>query len=280
MDEKELEPKISLDDLDNPEVEVKEEEPAPKEEEKAEELAQEEASVEEPSKEEEAKEEQAKEEPAPEEAKPNPLKEAIALLANASNEEFDALDDEAKEMLEKFKSEQDLRNIESRLSFISKAIDAFQSTIVRSLDDNEEFRTLSKLTLQKNVSLLEDQVKMNQFNKILRPLATLYSNYEFMLEAPIDEKKTRSNIEGILEEIEALLEDYGAEKITAKVGDDFDALRFKIAKKIETNDPNLDKKVAAVKACGFRKEKIVFVPLRADMYVYVEQAASTEQPQE
>lgn len=271
MDEKEIleEPKISIDELDNPEVEVKEEP-------QVEEPATEEAPIEE-----EKPQEEAAPEEAPVEEESNPLKEAIKLLANASKEDLDALDDEAKEMLMKFQSEQDLRNIEARLSFISKAIDAFQSTIVKSLDDNEEFRTLSKMTLQKNVSLLEDQVKLNQFNRILRPLSALYSNYEFMLEAPIDEKKTRSNIEGILEEIEVLLEEYGAEKITAKVNDDFDPLRFKIAKKIETNDPNLDKKVAAVKACGWKKEKIVFVPLRADMYVYVEQPASNEEaPQE
>ena len=269
MDEKEIleEPKITLDELDNPEVEVKEEAPV-------EEVKEEKPQEEEPQAETQEEEKPVEEAPVEE---INPLKEAIKLVANASKEEIDVLDDEAKELLAKLQSEQDLRNIESRLSFISKAIDAFQSTIVKSLDENEEFRTLSKLTLQKNVSLLEDQVKMNQFNRILRPLSSLYSNYEFMLDAPIDEKKTRSNIEGILEELEALLDEYGAEKVTAKVGDEFNPLLFKIAKKVETNDPNLDKKVAAVKACGWKKDRIVFVPLRADMYVYVEQAASSEE---
>ena len=273
MDEKELEPKISIDDLDNPEVEVKVEEEVKVEveEEKVEE-------VQEQTQEEQVEEQ--KEEPTPvEEVKANPLADAIKVLSEASKEDLEALDEESKQLLAKLQSEQDLRYIESRLSFISKAIDAFQSTIVKSLDDNEEFRTLSKLTLQKNVGLLEDQVKLNQFNRILRPLSALYSNYEFMLDAPIDEKKTRSNIEGILEEIEVLLEEYGAEKITAKVGEVFDPLRFKIAKRIETNDQTLDKTVAGVKSCGWKKDRIVFVPLRADMYVYTEQQASQDEAQ-
>lgn len=90
-----------------------------------------------------------------------------------------------------------------------------------------------------------------------------------MLDAPIDEVKTKSNIEGILEEIESFLLDYNVEKIEASIEDDFDPLCFKISKRIETNDLSLDKKVAAIKQPGWKKDRLVLVPLRADMYVYV-----------
>lgn len=265
LEEEKIEPKIFLDEDDNPEIKVVEEEK--KEESPEVDLDEEETKDEEREKESPevvSNEEEIKEE------KENPLKEAIKLLANATKEDIDALDEESKTLLENLSHKEDLMEIDNKLEFIKNAIDAFQKTIVRSLDDNEEFRTLSKNTLQKNVGLLEEQLKFTQFNKLLRPLSALYSNYEFMLDAPIDEKKTRSNIEGILEEIEYLLEEYGAEKLTAKIGDDFNPLLFKIAKKVETNDINLDKKVAAVKCCGWKKDRIVFVPLRADMYVYTE----------
>ena len=282
MDEKELEVKINVEELDVSEEKVEEEPKAEEvDESKEKEEVSEEVKVEQTEEEQTEEPTSEVEENVEEQKEENPLKEAIMLLANASKEDIESLDDEAKEALAKLQSEQDLRNIEAKLSFISKAIDAFQNTIVRSLDDNEEFRTLSKFTLQKNVTLLEDQVKLNQFNRILRPLSALYSNYEFMLDAPIDEKKTRSNIEGILEEVEALLEEYGAEKIEAKVGEPFNPLLYKIAKKVETNDQNLDKTVAAVKSCGWKKDRIVFVPARADMYVYTEQQeASNEEAHE
>lgn len=196
------------------------------------------------------------------------LQGAIEVLSNVSLDEIKELDDECfekfKVVLKRIFVDEVIEKINSSMNELTK-----MNTLLRkSLDENEEFRVTSKVTLQKNVQLLEDQVYGSQFNKFLKPIAQLYSNYAFMLETPIDEVKTKSNIEGILEELESFLEDYGVEKIEANVGDDFNPLNYKIVKKIETSDVSLDKKVAAVKQPGWKKERNVLVPLKADMYVY------------
>lgn len=198
------------------------------------------------------------------------LTDAIDVIFLADEKELGNLNEEYKKKLETIKKSNITDNLEEKVNWTVRALNNINASLLKTLEENEEFRVTSKVTLQKNVQLLEEQVKGNQFNKLLRPIAQLYSNYEFMLSAPIDEEKTRSNIEGILEEIESFLMDYGIEKIEANVGDDFDPLNFKISKKIETDDINLDKKVANVKQPGWKKERFVLVPLRADMYVYNE----------
>lgn len=197
------------------------------------------------------------------------LENAVNVLLNASKDDFNNLN---KEVIEKLKTNFTQLLYENVLNNFEKLNDEIRQTnnlVKKCIADNEEFKVTSKTTLQNNVQILEAQVKENQFNKILKPIAFLYSNYAFMLDAPIDEVKTRSNIEGILEEIESFLLDYNVEKIEASIGDDFDPLCFKISKRIETNDLSLDKKVAAIKQPGWKKDRLVLVPLRADMYVYV-----------
>lgn len=243
--EKELEPHVILDE------EEKEEEQPVVEEEKPQE---EEVPVNE-------------EQPVIEEAK-SALAEAIKVLASSPSEDFENLDDESKKLLKEFALKQFNEELLARFAWMKNALLSLNNTLQKNLDDNEEFRVTSKQTLQKNVQILEDQVKGNQFNKILKPLANLYSTYFFMLDAPIDENKTRSNIEGILEEIEIILQDYNVEKIESKVGDDFNPVEFKIAKRVETNDESLDKKVALVRQPGWKKDRLVLVPLRADIYEF------------
>lgn len=221
----------------------------------------------------ETKEETPKAEPAKEEEpkEKTELEKAIELLSSTEEKELDALDEEHQKLLSDFLTKRENEEVISRLNWLKNATNKLYQVLEKNLDENEEFRVTSKTTLQKNVQILEDQVKLNQFNKILKPLAQLYSNYAFMLTSPIDGEKTRSNIEGILEEIEVLLSDYNVEKIEANVNDPFNPVDYKVAKRIVTNDPSLDKKVAAVIKPGFKKDRIVLVPLRADMYVYKEE---------
>ncbi len=213
-------------------------------------------------------EEAPQEQPQEEENAPSPLIEAIHLLASASDEDIAALPEEAKKEYGAFVSKQINAGILADLSWLKRAMQTLANGLQKSAEDSEEFRVLSKTTLQKNVQILEEQVKFNQFNKILKAISNLYCTYAFLLDAEGIDPKTMSNIEGIFEELEALLEDYGAVKVSAKVGDDFDPIASKIAKRIPTDDPALDKKVAAVRSPGFRKDKLILTPLRADMYVY------------
>lgn len=250
-------------EIDNKENEIIEPVSEEKEEELQEEV-EEEAPVEEV--EEEAPAEEKEEEL--QEANNDHIKNAIDVLFEAGTDELHNLDDKTLEKLRFLLKSFALDEIVDKVNYTIKSLTNINTLLQKNVDDNEEFRVTSKVTLQKNVQLLEEQVKGTQFNKLLKPIAQLYSNYVFMLDAPIDEQKTRSNIEGILEEIEYFLDDYGVSKIEAKVGDDFDPLNFKISKRIETSDPSLDKKVAAVKQPGWKKERFVLVPLRADMYVY------------
>ena len=223
---------------------------------------------------EEPKPEEAQEEPAPEEekpveeVKPSPLEEALDLLMKATPEEIDALPPEKKEAYQKWMAERIPEGVAAELDWLKKAMLSFSKVLEKTLNENEDFRVLSKQVLQKNVQILEDQVKFNQFNKILKPLASICSTYNFLLDLPIEDRKLKSNIEGILEEIEAILEEYGVARIEAKEGDPFDPLSGKISTRIPTDNPDLDKKVALFRTPGFKKDRVVLVPMRADIYEY------------
>lgn len=221
-------------------------------------------------------EEQApvEEEPKPEEAPQeeneelNLLEQSISIVLSATPEQIEALPQNYRDALQDFFRKKVDEEVARSLSWQKAAIERLYEILRKNLDENEEFRVLSKTTLQKNVQVLEDQVKFNQYNKILKSLCTIYSTYAFILDTEISDPKLRSNIEGLFEELDIVLEEYGVEKVTAKVGDEFDPVISKIAKRIPTSDPNLDKKVAAFKAPGFRKGKVIFSYIRADMYVY------------
>lgn len=227
---------------------------------------------------EEPKPEEVPETPVEEEARAvaSPLEEAIGLLAKATPEELDALGDEAKATLAGFLSANVPTVLASRLDWTKNALTSLHGILKKVLEENEEFRVTSKTTLQKNVAILEEQVKGTSLNKLLKTVAGFYSTYCFMIDAPIDENKTRSNIEGIFEELEGFLCDYDCELVRAKVGDDFDPIVAKIAKRIPTSDASLDKKIAAVRSPGWKKGRIVLVPMRADMYEYHPEAPTSE----
>ena len=219
----------------------------------------------------------AEEAPAEETPAPSPLSEAIALLAKATPEELDALGEEEKAALAAFVQARVPEVISARLDWTKNALTSLHGILKKALEENEEFRVTSKATLQKNVAILEEQVKGTSLNKLLKTVAGFYSTYCFMIDAPIDESKTRSNIEGIFEELEGFLCDYDCEIVRAEPGDPFDPLTAKIAKRIPTPDQSLDKKVALVRAPGWKKGRIVLVPMRADMYEYHPEAPASEQ---
>ena len=212
-------------------------------------------------------------EPEMEEEASSPLVDALALVLNASEEELAALPEESRKAYEDWVAARINADTVNRLEWVKKAVFALRDSLIKTQEETDEFRILAKNTLQKNVQLLEDQVKFNQYNKILKELATIYSTYCFMLNDTEMDPKLYSNIEGIFEELQVLLEDYGVEKVTAKEGDDFDPLTSKISKRIPTDNPELDKKVAAYKAPGFKKGKVILSYLKADMYVYQEPSA-------
>ena len=218
-------------------------------------------------------EEEPEGEPEAEVEAPSPLADALALVLNASEEELAALPEESKKAYEDWVASRLNLDTVNRLEWVKKAVFALRDSLIKTQEETDEFRVLAKNTLQKNVQLLEDQVKFNQYNKILKELATIYSSYCFMLNETDIDPRLYSNIEGIFEELQVLLEDYGVEKVTAKEGDDFDPLTSKISKRIPTDNPELDKKVAAYKAPGFKKGKVILSYLKADMYVYQEPSA-------
>ena len=268
MENEELTP---LPELEEAEIPALEEEKEPIEEEQP---PLEEKKEEEPLDEEKAPEEEEEKE---EEPKPSPLEEAIKLVLSASEEDLATLSEETKKAYDEWAAKRINEGVAAELKWLKAATTSLANALKKNLDENEEFRILSKNTLQKNVQLLEDEVKFNQYNKILKSLATIYSTYCFVLETEIEDRKLRSNIEGIFEEMEILLEDYGVEKVVAKEGDAFDPVSSKVAKRIPTSDPALNNTVACFKQPGFKKGKVVLSYLRADMYVYEEPAPEAAQ---
>ncbi len=249
VDETKVEEEEELKPLDEPEPEkplVEEEKPVEEEEEKQEEEKQ---------------------------AEPNPLIDALHLVMNASEEDIANLPEEEAEAFRVWAAKNVDQAISTDLKWVKNAITTLSNVMKKNLDENEEFRVLAKNTLQKNVAILEDQAKYNLFNKMFKNICQIYSTYCFILNSEIADPKLRSNIEGIFEELDMFFEDYEVEKVTAKVGDEFDPTVAKIAVRVPTDDPALDKKIALMKAPGFKKGKVVLTYMRADIYIYQEPTA-------
>jgi molecular chaperone GrpE len=144
----------------------------------------------------------------------------------------------------------------------------------------KDFQSKIKYDEQKEITItkLHDELqlyKRDLYKKMLLPVINDLIHFsdrtekdlEFLVDVPAE--KLMERIHDFLDDLRDVLYRQGVEPYKLE-NDDFDPKKQKIIKTIETNDKELDKKVANHKFYGYEWEEKIIKPESVEVYVYKE----------
>lgn len=163
------------------------------------------------------------------------------------------------------------------LSFREKQ-DKVDRQLVQTLRENANYQVQVRQGLQKDVENLRKQQSGEVYNNILKEIATMYSDYQLLLDEENLSAKTRKNLLSLFESMEELLSDYDAEVVRCEVGAPRPTRQCKIINKIAVGDQQMHNTIALSRKPGVMRGKLVLCHEYVDVYVY-DPSLKVEEPQ-
>lgn len=160
-----------------------------------------------------------------------------------------------------------LSELEKMLSTVVEKLDRNERHLTQDLRENATFRIQVRQGMQHDLDVLKDQLSGEQFNPILREIATVYSEYQVLLEEDIP-PRARKNLMALFEQLEDILDDYGAEVIRSEVGTVRKTRSCKIINKIMTGDSELHNTIVVSRKPGVMRGQVVLYQELVDVYVF------------
>ena len=162
----------------------------------------------------------------------------------------------------------DSQKILTMLQSVMDKLDRNDRKLMQTLKDNATFQIQVRQGMQKDLDMMREQISGEQFDPLLREIATLYVEYKCLL---CNENMTgllSKNLQSLFEQIEDMLNDYGAEVYVSVVG----ALRHpkasKIIEKIPTGNKEQHNTVALSRKPGVIRGNTILYPEFIDVFVY------------
>ena len=146
----------------------------------------------------------------------------------------------------------------------------------QSLRDNANFQIQVRQGMQRDIDKLKEQLNGEQFNPILKEIATVYVEYHSLLDDETISGRSRKNLKALFETLEDLMADYDAEVIRSKVGDERQTRVCKIIGKIPTGQQDKHNTIAASRQPGVVRDRSVLYPEFIDVYIYDPALAEAE----
>lgn len=181
------------------------------------------------------------------------------LLANASHPAEKKTDAELDERLKK---------LEEMFQVFGEKQDKVDRQVVQTLRENASYQVQVRQGLQKDVETLRKQQSGEMYNGILKEIATMYSDYQMLLDDENLSPKSRKNMLSLFESMEDLLSDYDAEVVRCQPGDVRPTRQCKIINKIATGDQEMHNTIAQSRKPGVMRGKLVLCHEYVDVYVY------------
>ena len=122
--------------------------------------------------------------------------------------------------------------------------------------------------MQKDLDVLKEQQSGEQFNPILKEIASMYVEYQTLLEDETISGLSKKNLKALFEQMEDLLIDYDAEITRSEVGDTRQTRSTKIIEKVSTADQEKHNTIATSRKPGVLRGRTVLYPEFVDVYVY------------
>ncbi len=176
-----------------------------------------------------------------------------------------ALEKKLADVLGRTEAESSLETLVRTLADKQEKIDR---QLTQTLRDTASFQVQVRQRMQHDLDELREQQSGGQFNSILKEIASMYAEYQSVLEDEGMEPKTHRNIRALFEQMEDLLNEYDAEVCISKVGDPRPKRQCKIIKQIPTGDESKHNTIALSRKPGVMRGRLVLNHEFVDVYVY------------
>ena len=203
------------------------------------------------------------------------------LISSKTVQDFDVLLAKVTDVQSEIKRlfpENDTKQAEQEKSEHEKLISLLESILAKqekndrqlmqSLREGANFQIQVRQGMQQELDELKEKVNGEQFNPILKEIADLYVEYQFLLEDETISDRARKNIALLFEQLEDVLVDYGAEVQRSEIGSVRQARVCKVIEKIPTGQRDKHNTIAASRRPGVVRNRLVLYPEFVDVYVY------------
>jgi len=161
-----------------------------------------------------------------------------------------------------------IAKFEEILIAVTEKQDKNDRQLAQTLRENANFQIQVRQGMQKDLDVLKEQQSGEQFNPILKEIASMYVEYQTLLEDETISGLSKKNLKALFEQMEDLLIDYDAEITRSEVGDTRQTRSTKIIEKVSTADQEKHNTIATSRKPGVLRGRTVLYPEFVDVYVY------------
>lgn len=140
--------------------------------------------------------------------------------------------------------------------------------LAQSLRDNANFQIQVRQGMQRDLDKLKEQMNGEQFNPILKEIASVFVEYQSLLNDETISDRSRRNLQSLFEQLEDILADYGAEVCRSEIGSIRQTRTCKIIEKIPTGCQEKHNTIAASRKPGVVRDRSVLYPEFVDVFIY------------
>lgn len=161
-----------------------------------------------------------------------------------------------------------IAELEAAVTAVTEKQDRNDRQLAHTLRENANFQIQVRQGMQRDIDTLKEQQNGEQFNSILKEIASMYVDYQSLLGDESISGLSRNNLKALFEQIEDLLFEYDAEIIRSEVGDIRQTKSTKIIAKIPTGDQGKHNTIATSRKPGVMRGRTVLYPEFVDVFVY------------
>lgn len=164
-------------------------------------------------------------------------------------------------------SDEKLNTLETMIASVVEKLDRNDRQLTQDLRENANFRIQVRQGMQHDLDELKAQQSGEQFNPILKEIATIYSEYQVLLDEELP-PRARKNLMALFEQLEDLLADYDAEVVRSEVGSVRQTRSCKIVNKVPTANSELHNTIVISRKPGVMRGRMVLYQELVDVYIF------------
>ena len=161
-----------------------------------------------------------------------------------------------------------ISKLEELIAAVAEKQDRNDRQLAQTLRENANFQIQVRQGMQKDIDALKEQQSGEQFNPILKEIASMYVEYQSLLEDESITDLYRKNLKSLFEQLEELLTDYDAEIIRSEIGSVRQTRSTKIIGKVSTAEQDKHNTIVVSRKPGVIRGRTVLYPEFVDVFVY------------
>lgn len=164
--------------------------------------------------------------------------------------------------------EGDVQKVLTLLQTVIEKQEKNDRQLTQTLRDNVTFQIQVRQGMQRDLDILKEQMNGEQFNPLLKEIASVYVEYQTLLDDESISERSRKNLHALFEQLEDMLSDYDAEVCRSEVGSVRQTRTCKIIEKIPTGDQRKHNTIAASRKPGVVRGRSILYPEFVDVFVF------------